>query len=225
MPDLYGGGQEEDLLAYPLLKGSDEFGTRARYSTTSTRGRHRTGLHVRPDRPGLHHGLRGLGVYQFCPQRDLRSWRLCRRGGPPAAGKRRPFGNASHRFRLAARDSQRHAAQRSGGRGVRASGLSSAPGKPTTRCVDLRYRRFIFSAGRSPFFRKSLAEYFLPHLSHTGRPRSDRAAGAQCGGAGEIVAGDCDRVGDAWQRSIFLSIGRDWARRFAPWLRIRILRP
>ena len=152
------GGQEKDLLAYPLLKGSDEFGTRARYSTTSTRGRHRTGIHVRPDRPGLHHGLRGLGVYQFCPQRSsflapLSAWRsllLLESAGHLAT---------SHRFRLAARDSQRRAAQRSGGRGVRASGLSSTPGKPTTRCVDLRYRRFISSAGRSPFSRKSLAEY------------------------------------------------------------------
>src|SRR5262245_43053843 len=70
-----GSGQEEDLLAYQLLRGPDEFGTRARYSTTSTCGRHRIGFYVRSDRSGLHHGLRGLGVYQFCPQRDLRSWR------------------------------------------------------------------------------------------------------------------------------------------------------
>ena len=61
--------------------------------------------------------------------------------------------------------------QRSGSRGARASGLSSAPAESTTRCVDLGYRRFVFFAGRSPFFRKSLAEYFLPHLSHAGRPR------------------------------------------------------
>src|SRR5262245_5977248 len=58
-----GSGQEEDLLAYQLLRGPDEFGTRARYSTTSIRGRHRIGFHVRSDRPRLHHGLRGLGVY------------------------------------------------------------------------------------------------------------------------------------------------------------------
>jgi hypothetical protein len=65
--DSYGGGQEEDLLAYQLLKGPDEFGTGARYPTTSTRGRHRIGLYVRVDRPGLYHGLWGFGVYQFCP--------------------------------------------------------------------------------------------------------------------------------------------------------------
>ena len=74
-------------------------------------------------------------------------------------------------FRVAAGDSQRHAAQRPGSHGARASGISSAPGESTTCCVDLGYRRFVFFAGRSPFFRKSLAEYFLPHLSHSGCPR------------------------------------------------------
>src|SRR5262245_38505304 len=101
----YGSGQEEDLLAYQLLRGLDEFGTRTRYFTTSTCGRHRIGFYVRFDRSGLHHGLRGLGVYQFCPQRDLCSWRLCRRGDPSAARKRRPSGHAPHGLRLVARDS------------------------------------------------------------------------------------------------------------------------
>ena len=167
----YGSGKEEYLLAYQFLKGLNEFGTRARHPAASTRGRHRIGLYVRVDRPRLYHGLRGFGVYQFCPQRNLRSRCLCRGGDSPNVGKRRTLGYAQPGFCPAACDRHRHGRQRSCGDGVGARGLSSTAKESETRGADFRYWCFVFLAGRSPSFRKSLAQYFLPHLSHTGHSR------------------------------------------------------
>src|SRR5207244_125897 len=152
--------------------------TSDRHLPASSARRHHPRLHVRPDRAGLHDGVRRPRVHQLRPLRDLHRGRLRRRRGHARAQERRAPRGSPLAGRPHPGPARRHGRQRAARHHGRAGRLPSAAQRPTADSAHLRDRHLVLPPGHDPALRVTLAERVQSCLPHHRRPepplRADR---------------------------------------------------